>query len=259
MKQKSHSKLCAAILAAALFAGMSVSAGAIYDPMRVMEENSRRVVAAAISQGLVPPDATIFDCAYGEGSDGSAVVVHYRNKDGVWIDIAMRQPIPNQNLENVSTAPLPTEQELAEYAAEVFRLANQERLKVGLDEVVWDEDFAYCAEIRAEELWHRYSHYRPQEPTAGRDDWPVLTNGKIGTYNAPSVADEQGVDYSWVMENIGVQYKSPEAAIESWMNSPGHRANILKESHTRCGVGVLFTEERSPAGHNKFWVIWFDE
>jgi uncharacterized protein YkwD len=50
-----------------------------------------------------------------------------------------------------------------------------------------------------------------------------------------------------------------EAAVKAWMGSKGHRDNILKDSHTRCGVGVFYTKDRSPEGHNWYWVIWFDE
>jgi len=140
----------------------------------------------------------------------------------------------------------------------VFRLVNKECLNAGLDEVVWDSDFAACARIRSEELQYRYSHYRPTEPTKGNTKWPKLLTGKDGVYNCPSVADEQGVPYTWVWENIVADRTTPEAAIKAWMDS-GHKDNILRESHNRCGVGVYYTETKSPEGHNWYWVIWFNE
>jgi len=153
----------------------------------------------------------------------------------------------------------PSADDLKKYALEVFELVNKEREAAGLEKVIWDDGFALCAQIRAEELQHRYSHYRPVAPTENRFNWPALGNGSNGVYNCPSVADEQGVDYTWVWENIVVQRKTPSAAMSAWMDSTGHRNNILKESHTRCGVGVYYTQEKGPSGYNWYWVLWFDK
>ena len=263
MKRKA---IVSAALAIALCAGMCVTAYAGNNLMAAMEERSRQAVTAAVNAGIIPPDISIYDCAYGKGPDGTTVVVQYRDKSGNWIDVTTRGAVKSHQSEDTPTqsvpaasANKPTAQQLEEYAAEVFRLVNAERRQAGLAEVIWDDDFADCARIRAGELQHRYSHYRPVEPTAGDYDWPKLSNGKPGYYNCPSVADEQGVDYTWVWENIVADRRTPEAAVKAWMDSAGHRDNILMESHTRCGVGVLYTEQKSPEGHNWYWVIWFDE
>lgn len=151
-----------------------------------------------------------------------------------------------------------TDEDIAGFPKEVFELVNKEREAAGLEPVYWDEDFAKCAQIRAEELKLKYSHMRPVTPSAGRDKWPVLSSGNEGYYNCPSVADEQGVEYTWIYENIVGQRKTPEAAMHAWMDSTGHRNNILDETHTRCGVGVVYTEEVAPSGYHWYWVIWLD-
>lgn len=46
-----------------------------------------------------------------------------------------------------------------------------------------------------------------------------------------------GIRYGWAAENIAMRYPSPQAVVEGWMNSPGHRANILNEHLTTLGVG----------------------
>jgi len=150
-----------------------------------------------------------------------------------------------------------TEDELKAYADKVFELVNQERENAGVAPVVWDDEFAACAQIRAEELQYLYSHTRPVQPEDTTKAWPENTNG-IGVYNAPSVADEQGVEHEWIMENLIVQRETPEAVMAAWMNSAGHKKNILKESHVRCGVGVYYTSEQTPTGFHWFWVVWFD-
>ena len=45
---------------------------------------------------------------------------------------------------------------------------------------------------------------------------------------------------SLVGENIAAGYSSPEAVVEGWMNSPGHRANILEAEFTHIGVGYEY-------------------
>lgn len=156
-----------------------------------------------------------------------------------------------------STTTAPTADDLEAYAKRVFELVNKERKDAGLDTVVWDSDFAVCAQIRADELQYKYSHTRPVEPVDNTTDWPMNINGK-GVYNAPSVADEQGVPHTWIGEAIVAQRETPQLAVTAWMDSAGHRRNLLQADHTRCGVGVYYTEEKAPSGYNWYWVIWFD-
>lgn len=56
--------IVSAALSLSLCMGMSAPTQALYDPMMEMEARSRRAVATAIQEGSIPPDATIFDCAY---------------------------------------------------------------------------------------------------------------------------------------------------------------------------------------------------
>lgn len=48
-----------------------------------------------------------------------------------------------------------------------------------------------------------------------------------------------GISYRSAGENIAKGYKTPEAVINGWMNSPGHSANILNVSFTKIGVGYV--------------------
>lgn len=148
--------------------------------------------------------------------------------------------------------------DLAAEAKEVFRLVNIERQKAGLSTVVWDSSFAACAQIRAEEMTIFFSHERPYPPKDTSIKWPPNVPSVGGIYNAPSVADEQGVPHNWIMENGGAGYTSAAAAVEGWMKSSGHRANILKASHRRCGVGVYY-DANSATGYGTGWALWFDD
>lgn len=52
-----------------------------------------------------------------------------------------------------------------------------------------------------------------------------------------TIFKENGLSYRAVGENLAVQYKTPEQAVKAWMNSPGHRENILSEKYEYMGVG----------------------
>ena len=107
-----------------------------------------------------------------------------------------------------------------EFEAEVVRLVNIEREKNGLSALKSDnEKLNRAADIRAEELTTSFSHTRP----SGADCFSVLI--------------ERGIKYCAAGENIAYGYRTPAEVVEGWLNSPGHRANILTGSFTHIGVG----------------------
>lgn len=113
---------------------------------------------------------------------------------------------------------------LLEEAAEAIRLANQERENNGLDPLPTDDDLMELAKIRAEEIREEYSHTRPDG-----------TN--VGTYRCG--------------ENIGRQYSASEQ-VSSWMDSEGHRANILLDRYHHIGAACYQAENG-----NCYWVMVF--
>jgi uncharacterized protein YkwD len=104
-------------------------------------------------------------------------------------------------------------------AQEIVRLVNIERTKAGLTEFEICPDLTYLAEIRATDLEKNYSHTRP--------------NGQSAT---SYVVDNS--QYSSVGENIAQGYNSATEFVRAWMNSSGHRENILRTSFDMIGVGV---------------------
>ena len=107
-----------------------------------------------------------------------------------------------------------------EYAAEVFRLANIERKNAGLSDFSADAALTKAAVTRAKELIKLFSHERPD----GRSCFTAYAECKVS--------------YRAAAENIAAGQKTPESVIESWMNSPGHKANILNSKYGHLGVGV---------------------
>ena len=105
------------------------------------------------------------------------------------------------------------------YVLRIVELVNEERAKAGLNPVTLKEDVTAAAQVRAMESEISFSHTRPN-----------------GTSFA-SALKEAGVSYRGAGENIAWGQKSPEEVMRGWMNSAGHRANILNEKYTAIGVG----------------------
>jgi len=105
------------------------------------------------------------------------------------------------------------------YAEEVVRLVNQERAKNGLKSLTINTAVQAAAQVRAKEIQSSFSHTRPD----GR--------------NFSTALQEQKASFRGAGENIAWGQKSPAQVMEAWMNSSGHRANILNPNFTTIGVG----------------------
>ena len=101
----------------------------------------------------------------------------------------------------------------------VLKLINQERKKAGLNPVKIDSKLNAAAMQRAAECAVYFSHTRP----SGEDCFSVLP--------------EYGISAGAVGENIAAGQDSADSVMETWMNSDGHRANILNEDYTAVGLG----------------------
>lgn len=113
-----------------------------------------------------------------------------------------------------------------ELSKEVFKLVNEERRKAGKTELIYRQDLQICANIRAEEIIEKFDHIRPNNT----DCFTVLT--------------ENNIEYSATGENIAEGQETAKAVMESWMNSEGHKNNILSDSFTGIAIGVVEKDER---------------
>jgi uncharacterized protein YkwD len=106
--------------------------------------------------------------------------------------------------------------------AEMLRLTNEARIAAGLPAFQTDSKLNQAAAIRAQELTVLYSHGRP----CGRSCFTVLA--------------ECQVSYHTAGENIArasANFYEPSAIVSSWLNSEGHRANIMNPNFTSIGIG----------------------
>lgn len=107
------------------------------------------------------------------------------------------------------------------YQAEVTRIVNAERAKAGLKALTVNWELQRVAQTKAKDMTdkHYFSHTSP-------------------TYGSPfAMMKSFGIHYTSAGENIAQGQRTPQAVMTAWMNSSGHRANILNSSYTQIGVG----------------------
>ncbi len=116
-----------------------------------------------------------------------------------------------------------TDPSVLSYEKEVVRLVNEERAKNGLKAFTYNWELSRVACYKSQDMKdNRYfSHTSP-------------------VYGTPfQMMKNFGIIYRSAGENIARGQKSPQAVVKAWMNSSGHRANILNNSFTEIGVGYV--------------------
>ena len=132
--------------------------------------------------------------------------------------------IKEENNLLISSAALSYENpELAEYAKQVAILVNRERSSYGLQPVKYSPLLSEAANVRSSELRKNFSHTRPN----GTSCFTVLKEFDISYFSAA--------------ENIAYGQRTPEIVMNAWMNSSGHRTNILSKNVEYIGVGVVYS------------------
>lgn len=121
------------------------------------------------------------------------------------------------------------------YCQRVLELVNAERAAAGLAPLTWSQGAANAAMIRAQESRSVFDHVRP--------------NGS----SCFTALDDCGVSFMTAGENLAAGQMTPEAAVASWMSSPGHRENILDPNFTQLGVGLVIVND----GYGYYWSQFF--
>ncbi|MDF2840895.1 MAG: hypothetical protein K0Q99_1667, partial [Clostridia bacterium] len=116
---------------------------------------------------------------------------------------------------------VPTMQGIKALESEVVRLVNIERSKQGLQPLKENWELSRVARYKSADMATKnyFSHTSP-------------------TYGSPfRMMESFGIKYSSAGENIAYGQKTPQQVMTAWMNSPGHRSNILSPSYSQIGVG----------------------
>lgn len=139
--------------------------------------------------------------------------------------IAANPQVANPNLiypGQVLNVPL-TDASVTAFESEVVRLVNEIRKQNGLSPLTQDWELSRVARYKSQDMRDKgyFSHTSP-------------------TYGTPfQMIRAFGLSYRTAGENIARGYSTPQAVVNGWMNSSGHRANILNASFTKIGVGYV--------------------
>ncbi len=131
-----------------------------------------------------------------------------------------------------------TEQEklLKEYSDIIINLVNNERVFYrGLEEVSTFPALNEITCVRAEETSQFYGHTRPD-----------------GSLCFSALKDDAKISYNAAYENIAAGQPNPATAVQCWMDSEGHRKNILRENLTHIGAGYFYLEQ-DPERYQYYW------
>ena len=109
------------------------------------------------------------------------------------------------------------------YEEQIVVLVNKERAKEGLPALTLDKKLSDVARVKSQDMHDKkyFSHTSP-------------------TYGSPfEMMTQFGIAYKSAGENIAYGYATPEKVMQGWMNSQGHKDNIMNKSFTKIGVGYV--------------------
>ena len=121
----------------------------------------------------------------------------------------------------VQTPDAPQEDGVLAFESEVAALVNDIRAQYGLSALTINRDLCQVARYKSQDMAEKgyFAHESP-------------------TYGSPfQMMQSFGISYRTAGENIAYGQQTPQAVVNAWMNSSGHRANILNSSYTQIGVG----------------------
>lgn len=171
---------------------------------------------------MVPVSAA---CTHTVVSGDTLWKIAVRYKIGLSEIISANRNLKNPNIINVGEKiEVPSvDQSVDSYETEVIRLVNEIRKNYGLSELTANWELSRVARYKSQDMHDKkyFSHTSP-------------------TYGSPfNMMKSFGITYRTAGENIAMGYRTPQAVVDGWMNSSGHRANILNSSFKQIGVGYV--------------------
>lgn len=150
-----------------------------------------------------------------ELDDQAAAREYDENDTSVYIDDEYTALVGSIEDAGMTDAERQRSAELRAIAVEAFNTVNEQRVANGLAELVWSDELATAAQVRATEIVSTFSHTRPN----GSDWWTVNNQIMYG-------------------ENLAKGYKTAARCVDGWMNSPTHRQNVLDAGFVTCGIAI---------------------
>lgn len=180
-------------------------------------------IATILGASLLIPATALAADSYTVVSGDTLWKIAVKTQTGVQELIEVNPQLANPNLIYPGQKINVPEQEGQAVEQEVVRLVNVERAKVGLPALKSDWEVARVAEAKSQDMADKnyFSHTSP-------------------TYGSPfTMLKNYGINYRSAGENIAQGQRSAAQVVDAWMNSSGHRANILNKNYTHIGVGYV--------------------
>ncbi len=170
------------------------------------------------------PVQTIFAATHVVQSGESLWKISKKYQIGLSEIIEANQQIENPDLINPNQkVNIPTKDEIKSIEHQVIQYTNQEREKYGLSPLRPDWQLSRVARYKSEDM-QQNNYFSHQSPT----------------YGSPfNMMNDFNINYRSAAENIAQGQETPYQVVQAWMNSSGHRANILNSEYTHIGVGYV--------------------
>ena len=176
---------------------------------------------AAVQYGIAPKEALQEQYI----TRGNMAILLYRTADKLGY-------IPLEDVETTPEPdPAPDNSGVSDLEQQVVDLVNQERAAYGLAPLTLNTELCNGARLKSQDMLDN-GYFNHNSPTYG-SPFEMMTT--------------LGIDRWGAAENIARGQKTAEEVMNSWMNSPGHRANILSEEYSDIGVGYA----------GGYWTQWF--
>jgi uncharacterized protein YkwD len=151
--------------------------------------------------------------------------------------------------ETVTRTVTPTPVSTSDIERLIFKYTNDERKKAGLKELIWDDQLALIAREHSVDMakndFFSHTNLSGEDPTerAQRHGYTIRKPIGGGSYmlgigeNISKMPTGNVEGHGYISNDADSVAK---AVVESWISSPGHRANILNQGYDRLGVGVAY-------------------
>lgn len=180
-------------------------------------------MASVLSLSLLVPISAMAADSYTVVAGDSLWKIAVKTQTGVQELIDANPQLANPDQINIGQKiNIPTNEQ-ASVEQEVVKLVNAERAKAGLPALKEDWELSRVAKYKSQDM-HDKNYFDHTSPTYGS---PFAMMKKFG------------ITYKAAGENIAKGQKSASEVVNAWMNSEGHRANILNKSYTHIGVGFV--------------------
>lgn len=193
--------------------------------MKLSKKLISTLIAAALCLTIAAVPVSAASSTYTVQKGDSMWKIAVKNEIGVSEIIGANPQVKNPNLiypGQVLNIPSLDSSALS-FEKEVVRLVNKERTSRGLKPLTQNWELSRVARYKSQDMKdNRYfAHNSP-------------------TYGSPGkMIRDFGISYRSYGENIAKGYSTPQAVVDGWMNSSGHRQNILNPSFTQIGVGYV--------------------